>query len=117
MAILADHESVAGTHPLPPALLTMANYNGTLAAVRALGRAGIRVTTVDANRLAVSAWSKFASTSVQAPRVQDSERFLEWLMGFGAKHGRHVLLPTSDDTAWLYSLHRDELSRHFYLSS
>jgi len=101
----------------PPVLLTMANYNGTLAAVRALGRAGIPVTTADPNRLAVSAWSKYTRVRVQCPGVRDTERFLEWLIAFGRKHGRHVLLPTSDDTAWLYSLHREELSRHFYLSS
>jgi predicted ATP-grasp superfamily ATP-dependent carboligase len=101
---------------LPPALLTMANYNGTLAAVRAFGRAGIPVVTADPSRLAVSGWSKYTTRRVQCPPVQAAERFLDWLMEFGAKHGRHVLLPTSDDTAWLYSLHREQLSRYFYLS-
>ena len=54
--------------PLPPALLTMANYTGTLAAVRALGRAGIPVTTADPSRLAVSAWSKYATVRVRCSR-------------------------------------------------
>jgi len=102
---------------LPPALLTMANYNGTLAAVRSLGGYGIPVTTADPSRLAVSAWSRFTSSRVRSPHVQDTQRFLEWLLAFGRSHGKHVLLPTSDDTAWLYSLHREELSPYFYLSS
>jgi D-aspartate ligase len=102
---------------LPPVLLTVANYNGTLAAVRTLGRAGIRVATADRSSLAVSSWSRYASTRVQCPEVRDSDRFVEWLTDFGRRHGRHVLLPTSDDTAWLYALHRAELSRHFYLTS
>lgn len=95
----------------------MANYNGTLAAVRCLGRRGIRVTTADPSRLAVSAWSRFTSVSVQSPYVQDTDRFLDWLMTYAKTHGKHVLLPTSDDTAWLYALHRDRLSEFFYLSS
>jgi len=101
---------------LPPALLTMANYNGTLGAVRAFGRAGIPVVTADPSRLAVSGWSRYTTHRAQCPPVQAVERFLDWLMEFGAKHGRHVLLPTSDDTAWLYSLHRQQLSQYFHLS-
>jgi predicted ATP-grasp superfamily ATP-dependent carboligase len=95
----------------------MANYNGTLAAVRSLGRRGIRVTTADPSRLAVSAWSRYTSVRVQSPHVQDTDRFLDWLLQYGRTHGKHVLLPTSDDTAWLYALHRERLSEYFYLSS
>jgi predicted ATP-grasp superfamily ATP-dependent carboligase len=102
---------------LPAVLLTMANYNGTLAAVRSFGRRGIRVTTADPSRLAVSAWSRFTTVRVQSPYVQDTDRFLDWLLTYGKTHDKHVLLPTSDDTAWLYALHRDRLAEHFYLSS
>ena len=76
---------------LPPALLTMANYNGTLAAVRVFGRAGIPVVTADPSRLAVSGWSKYTTRRVQCPPVQAVERFLDWLMEFGAK-GRGLML-------------------------
>jgi D-aspartate ligase len=102
---------------LPPALLTMANYNGTLAAVRALGRSGVRVTTADPNRLAVSKWSRHTTTRVRCPHVRDANRFIAWLLEFGRRYGEHVLLPTNDDTAWLYALHREALSRYFYLPS
>ncbi len=109
--------AVRVTKDLPPALLTVASYNGTLAAVRTLGRVGIPVTTADRSAFAIGGWSRYASAKVQCPEARDSERFIEWLIDFGQRHDKHVLLPTSDDTAWLYSLHRDELSRYFHLSS
>jgi predicted ATP-grasp superfamily ATP-dependent carboligase len=112
-----DSVAVSTPQELPPVLLTTANYNGTLAAVRNLGRAGIRVTTADPARFAVSAWSKYVSTRVQCPPVRDSGRFLDWLFAFGAANDKHVLLPTSDDTAWLYSLHRERLAQHFHIAS
>jgi D-aspartate ligase len=108
-------DAAEDTWRLPPALLTMANYNGTLAAVRSLGRAGIRVTTADPKFFAVGSWSRFTASRLHAPPVQDAERFLNWLITFGKAHERHVLLPTSDDTAWLYALHREELSPYFHL--
>jgi predicted ATP-grasp superfamily ATP-dependent carboligase len=45
--------------------------------------------------------------------VGDSDALLEWLMRFGAAEPGHVLYPTSDDMAWLFALHREELSQHF----
>ena len=114
-AVLRADGIIAGK--LPPALLTMANYPGTLAAVRSFGRAGIRVTTADPSRLAVSAWSKFTTLRMSAPDVRDTERFVKWLIDFSKGHDKHVLLPTSDDTAWIYSRYRDELSKHFYLNA
>jgi predicted ATP-grasp superfamily ATP-dependent carboligase len=116
---LGDREFAAVSDPaaLPPVLLTNANYNGTVAAVRSLGQAGIRVTTADPSRFAVGAWSKYTASRVVCPSVRDTQTFVDWLVAFGRAHGKHVLLPTSDDTAWVYSLHRDELSQYFHLSS
>jgi D-aspartate ligase len=107
----------ATTTGLPPALLTVASYNGTLAAVRALGRVGIPVTTADRSTFAIGAWSRYASARLQSPEVRDTPRFVKWLIDFGQQHDKHVLLPTSDDTAWLFALHREELSRYFHLSA
>jgi len=111
--VSAARDVAEGSRRLPPALLTMANYSGTLAAVRSLGRAGINVTTADPSFFAVSSWSKFTAARVQSPAVQEADRFIEWLLAFGKANGRHVLLPTSDDTAWLYALHRDDLAAYF----
>jgi D-aspartate ligase len=122
-AVPADWSTEALSEPpapppdAPPALLTLAGYNGTLAAVRALGRSGIRVTIADRNPLAMSAWSRYTSQRAQCPHVPDSRQFIDWLLEFGRRSGTHVLLPTSDDTAWLYSLYRAELSERFYVAS
>lgn len=99
----------------PPVLLTMPGYHGTLAAVRNLGRNGIPVTTADPARFTTGSWSKYATEHVRCPPVRRTERFLEWLLAFGRSRGPYVLLPTCDDTAFLYSLHRSELSEYFYL--
>jgi len=101
------------TQSRPPILLTMADYYGTLAAVRSLGRLGIPVTVAESKLLAPARWSRYVTRRVECPDVGDSERFLEWLMRFGEREPGHVLYPTSDDMAWLFALHREELSKHF----
>jgi len=97
----------------PPILLTMADYYGTLAAARSLGRLGIPITMAESKLLAPARWSRYVTRRVECPDVGDSDAFLEWLLRFGEKNPGHVLYPTSDDMAWLFALHRDELSPHF----
>lgn len=99
-----------------PILLTNADFYGTLAAVRCLGRRGIP-TVVAAERLLEPArWSRFASRVVKAPGSESPLRFMEWLVDFGRREPGHVLYPTSDETAWLFALHRDELAPYFVMS-
>ena len=98
-----------------PFLLTMADYYGTLAAVRCLGRAGIPVTVAEGRWLAPARWSRFVTQRVACPSVSDTEAFLEWLLRFGEQQPGHVLYPTSDELAWLFALHREALSRNFQL--
>ncbi|MEY4580291.1 MAG: hypothetical protein RL701_4994 [Pseudomonadota bacterium] len=104
---------------LAPVLLTTGGYYGTLAAVRALGRAGVRVVVADSDRLSVSRWSRFAHACLRPPDIRDEhDGFLEWLVAFGKKATeRHVLLPTCDDTAWFYARHRETLQRYYHLTS
>ncbi|MHB8876311.1 MAG: carboxylate--amine ligase, partial [Myxococcaceae bacterium] len=99
----------------PPVLLAMADYYGTLAAVRCLGRRGVPVTIAEGRLLAPARWSRFVTRRVPCPDLACPERFVEWLLSFGAKNPGHVLYPTSDDLCWLYALHREELSKHFHL--
>lgn len=95
-----------------PVLLTNADFYGTLAAVRCLGRRGIP-TVVAAERLLEPArWSRYASRVVKAPGSESPEQFIDWLVAFGRREPGHVLYPTSDETAWLFALHRDELAPH-----
>jgi predicted ATP-grasp superfamily ATP-dependent carboligase len=109
------HRTDAASEATPPVLLTMATYYGTLAAARSLGAAGIPVTIADPERFAPARWSRFVSRRVSCPSVQEPERFISWLLEFGARHPGHVLYPTGDDVAWLYALHRGELATHFRL--
>ncbi|HEY0096066.1 MAG TPA: carbamoyl-phosphate synthase, partial [Archangium sp.] len=101
------------TQSRPPILLTMADYYGTLAAVRSLGRLGIPVTVAESKLLAPARWSRYVTRRVECPDVGDSDAFLQWLLRFGEAEPGHVLYPTSDDMAWLFALHREELGKHF----
>jgi D-aspartate ligase len=104
---------------LPPAFLTSAGYYGTLAAVRALGRAGISVTVADSSPLALSKFSRYAARALRCPNLRDErDRFIEWLLALGKRSAeKHVLLATCDDTAWLYARHAAELKRYFHLDT
>jgi predicted ATP-grasp superfamily ATP-dependent carboligase len=95
----------------------MPGYGGTLAAVRCLGRQGIPVTVAAPadDVIAPARWSRHSARTVRCPPATDADGFLEWLLWFGARERRHVLYPTSDDLAFLISVHRDELSRYFDL--
>jgi D-aspartate ligase len=107
--------SIMTTPAWPPILLTMADYYGTLAAVRSLGRLGVPITVAESKLLAPARWSRYVTRRVSCPDVGDSEAFLEWLVRFGERQPGHVLYPTSDDMAWLFALHREELEPHFLM--
>jgi D-aspartate ligase len=109
--------STASPSGLPPVLLLTPAHYGTLAAVRSFGRASISVTIAGTSPWTVAAFSKYTRTSLICPSTTDSAALLAWLEEFGRTHERHVLLPTCDDTAWLYARHRERLAPHFYLGS
>lgn len=100
----------------PDVLLTMADYRGTLAAARSLGSAGVRVTVADGNRAGVAHWSRHVASAIACPDAgEEPERFVDWLLAFGARQPGMVLYPTSDDMCWLFARHRDVLARDFRL--
>src|SRR5438128_1678960 len=101
---------------LQPFLLTSANLLGTLAAVRCLGRCGIPTTVADSGLLRRAMWSTYASRRARTA-AHEPDVYLEWLLDFGARNPGHVLYPTDDETAWLLSLHREALSRHYTMYS
>lgn len=102
----------------PEILLTNPANNGTIAAARALGRAGLPVVMAGHRPFAPALWSRYVERVLRCPDlVAEPERFLEWLLDLGAREPGRVLYPTSDDVAWLYARHRDELARHYRLSS
>jgi predicted ATP-grasp superfamily ATP-dependent carboligase len=102
--------------PGPPALVAIADYYGTLATVRSLGRAGVAVRVADWRRFVPARWSRFSRGALDSPDLDtDPDAFLAWLLALGEREPGQVLLATSDDLAWLYARNRDALGRHFLL--
>ncbi|MBL8957903.1 MAG: carbamoyl-phosphate synthase [Myxococcaceae bacterium] len=102
----------------PGALLPVADYHGTLAAVRSLGRAGIDVTVADGRALVAARWSRYTARCVDCPDpMTEPGAFIGWLLETGAKEPGRVLLPTTDDLAWLFARHAAELRRHWVLDA
>lgn len=100
----------------PPVLLFSSRFYGTLAAARCFGRKGIDVTVADPVKLGPASWSRFVGRRVQCPPESEPEALIAWLLEFGRSQPRkHVLYPTSDELAWLVSVHREALAPYFHL--
>jgi len=99
----------------PPVLLTSADYCGTLAAARLLGRLGFPVTMAAASRSGPASWSRHVVRRVRCPPLSPPEDFVRWLADFGKQNPGHLYYPTSDDLAWVTAAHLAELSPHFLL--
>ena len=96
-------------------ILATAAAGGTIAAVRSLGASGVDVDVVSSERLGAAAWSRYAKRTFSAPPESDSQRFLERLLAIGKANPGRILLPTSDETAWIYAENAPLLERHFRL--
>ena len=94
-------------------LLATGAASGSIAAVRNLGANGIDVGVVSSQRLTAAAWSRWVSRSYSAPPETKGDRFLERLIAIGTTSPGKILLPTSDETVWLYAANADLLKRHF----
>src|SRR5215510_9027275 len=98
----------ATTASAVPALLTMTQYAGTLAAARCLALQGVAVIVAADHLLAPALWSRAVSRRLACPAVERGPAALaQWLLELGAREPGAVLYPTSDELAWLISRHRD----------
>jgi D-aspartate ligase len=97
----------------PSVLLASASSGGTIAAARHLGASGLEVSIVSSARLGAAVWSRYATRTYSAPPENESQRFLKRLLEIGANHPGRILLPTSDETAWLYAFSAADLGRCF----
>jgi D-aspartate ligase len=95
------------------ALLASATASGTIAAVRNLGANGINVDVVSSQVLSGAAWSRWASCCHWAPPEKTGGRFIERIRTIGKANPGQILLPTSDETAWLYAANADVLKQQF----
>jgi D-aspartate ligase len=98
-----------------PILLCDASYYGTLAAARALGRDGVRVTAVDPSRSSPALWSRHVARRLRSPRHSDFVSFTEWLLRFGDVEPRHVVYPTSDDVSFALAANDEAVRARFSL--
>ncbi|HQR29029.1 MAG TPA: carbamoyl-phosphate synthase [Anaeromyxobacteraceae bacterium] len=105
-------------HSRAPVLLTMADYYGTLAAVRSLGRAGIGVSVAESRLLVPARWSRHVRQVHACPDPEAApSAFAAWLVDLGRRSPGQVLLPTSDGIAWILAVHREALAPHFVVDS
>lgn len=101
-----------------PVLLLMAEYNGTLAAVRCLADRGVSVVLATASVSAPARWSNGVAEVVRCPGFREGPRaIVDWLIAYGRDHIGTVLYPTCDEMAWLISLYREELAPFYALCS
>jgi len=96
-------------------LLASASSGGTIATARHLAANGFDVGVVSSHRLGAAAWSRHTTRTYWAPSESESQRFLKRLLAIGANDPGQILLPTSDETAWLYALNANELGQYFRL--
>jgi D-aspartate ligase len=94
-------------------LLCDGRYNGTLAAVRGLGRQGIAVLVADSSLLAPALWSCHVAERLRCPPAWDVDRFVKWAKATGRANDRPVIYGTSDDLSLVLAMYRAELEESF----
>ena len=97
----------------PSVLLASGAASGTIAAVRNFGANGIDAGVVSSGLLSGAAWSRWTSSRYSAPPETSGRPFIDRLLAIGRDNPGQILLPTSDETAWLYGTYADALRQHF----
>lgn len=96
--------------------LTDAHWRKSLAAVRALGVNGIRITAGESTRLATAAFSRYCHRTVVYPSpLFNPAKFVSFLLRELSRHSYQMLLPMEDETTFLISKFHSEFSRRTYL--
>ncbi len=96
--------------------LTDGHWRKTLAAVRALGAHGVRVTVGESTRLATATFSRYCHRRMVYPSPLFSPSdFVNFMMGELSRRSYQMLLPMEDETVALCSKHRSEFSKWTYL--
>lgn len=98
-------------------LLLGADYYGTLAAARAYGKAGVRVTMADESRHGRALFSRHVSERLVHPPLSRPAELLDWLVAWGERNPGTLLYPPNDHFAWLFAAERERLARAFLMCS
>jgi len=87
-------------------------WRKTLAAVRALGRAGVRVTVGESTYLAPAFFSRYCHARVRIPSpVLQPQDYLDFLEDYLNRHPHEVLLPMEEATLLLLARYHDRFER------
>jgi hypothetical protein len=98
-----------------PILLGNASYYGTLAAVRWLGRTGVKVVTADPSMVCGGRFSRIANQHLACLAFEKFNALGEWLLPVGRTGPRRAIYATSDAVSFALARYRDELSTEFEL--
>jgi len=96
--------------------ITDGHWRKSLAAVRALGKKGIKVTVGESTRLATAAFSRHCHRAVvyPSPHHRPSE-FIDFFLKELSRASYQMLLPMEDETLHLISRYHTEFTRLTYL--
>ncbi len=96
--------------------ITDGHWRKTLAAVRALGEQGIRVTVGESTRLATAAFSRHCHKAVvyPSPLFKPTE-FIDYLYSMLSSRSYQMIIPMEDETLGLISQYYDDFSKLTYL--
>jgi hypothetical protein len=87
-------------------------WRKTLAAVRALGRAGVRITVGESTYLATAFFSRYCHARVRTPSpVLQPQDYLDFLEEYLSRHRHDVLLPMEEATLLLLARYHDRFER------
>ncbi len=87
-------------------------WRKTLAAVRALGRCGVRVTIGESTYLAPALFSRYCHTRVRTPSpVLQPSHYLDFLEAYLNHHPHQVLMPMEEDTLLLLARNRERFKK------
>jgi len=92
------------------------HWRKSLAAVRTLGRRGIKVTVGESTRLNTAAFSRHCSRAVVYPSpLTTPSEFVDFVRTELLRHSYQMILPMEDETTELLSLHHSDISALTYL--
>ncbi len=86
-------------------------WRKTVAAVRALGRMGLRVTVSESTYFAPALFSRYCYRRVRSPSpVLQPSQYLDFLEDYLTHHPHQVLMPMEEDTLLLLAQHRERFA-------
>jgi predicted ATP-grasp superfamily ATP-dependent carboligase len=101
----------------PTTALVLSAYTMGLGIIRALGRMGVPVATVQYDRRDMGQRSRFVSERLQAPHpAREEPAFIEHLLHLAGRYAGALLIPASDAALAAVSRHKSRLEEHYLVA-